>query len=95
MSQIAEIHSHPEVELWQKAAKIPKLDDAQLRDENTTSLEYLEIYQGTQPLTIKKDVGRQQFADYCKVGFSSTLLRCWNFTIVYRELELEVQGSRC
>jgi len=87
MNQIAEIHFHPEVELWQKAEKAekpPKPADVQLLDENATLLDYLEIYQGSQPLTIKKDVGRQGFADYCKVRFPSTFVACGNFNLVQR-----------
>jgi hypothetical protein len=69
---IPETHSHPEVELWLKAAKIPK-SDSQPYNGNATSLEYLEIYQGSQQFHIQKDVGRQDFARYCEVGLSLTL----------------------
>jgi hypothetical protein len=69
---ISETHSHPEVELWLKAAKIPK-PDSQSYDGNATSLEYLEIYQGSQQFYIKKDVEHKAFARYCEVSLSSTL----------------------
>jgi len=68
---ITETHSHPEVELWLKAAPKP---GRQSYDRNGTSLEYLEIYQGSQQFHIQKDpIGHQAFATYCKVSLSSTL----------------------
>jgi len=71
---IPETHSHPEVELWLKAARIPPKPGSQPYDKNTTSLEYLEIYQGSQQFHIQKDpIGHQAFATYCKVNLSSTL----------------------
>jgi hypothetical protein len=69
---ISETHSHPEVELWSKAAKIPR-PDSQSYDGKATSLEYLEIFQGSQQFHIKKDVERQAFARYCEVSLSSAL----------------------
>ncbi|KIM38857.1 hypothetical protein M413DRAFT_29799 [Hebeloma cylindrosporum] len=66
MSQtIPETHSHPEVELWLKAAKVAK-PNSQSYDGNATSLEYLEIFQGSQQFRIQKDVGSQAFARYCE-----------------------------
>lgn len=69
---ISETHSHPEVELWLKAAKIPR-PNSQPYDGKATSLEYLEIFQGSQQFHIKKDVEPQAFARYCEVSLSSTL----------------------
>jgi len=74
---IEETHLHPEVELWLKAA--PPAD--RNTHENAVSLDYLEIYQGSQQFKIKENVSHQAFVEYCgKIGnrsANSTLLRAF------------------
>ena len=66
---IEEIHFHPEVELWLKAAPVK----APNPHENAVSLDYLEIYQGSQQPKIRENISQQAFAEYCGVSFPSSL----------------------
>jgi len=65
---IEEIHCHPEVELWLKAA--PQAANAH---DNAVSLDYLEIYQGSQQFKVEENVSHQAFVEYCGVSFPTTL----------------------
>ena len=65
---IEEIHFHPEVELWLKGAPL-----APNAHDNAVSLDYLEIYQGSQQFKIKENVSHQAFVEYCGVSFLPTL----------------------